>query len=177
MIPGSSAWLAIPGAHLAALHALTAKERLWQPDVPDVDTSVAAVIGAYGVYDWTRPTAHPGRRGLLEDRVVKKSSAAAPVFAEASPITHARADAPPFLLLHGHNDTVIPARQSRRLAERLRAVSKAPVVYAELPGAQHAFDVFASIRASACASAAEHFLDAVRANPQRLRRAAADADA
>ena len=41
---------------------------------------------------------------------------------------------------------------------RLREVSARPVVYAELPIAQHAFDVFGSARAAHAAIAVEQFL-------------------
>ncbi|MCZ9339378.1 alpha/beta hydrolase, partial [Streptomyces sp. TRM76130] len=34
----------------------------------------------------------------------------------ASPVSHAGPDAPPFLLLHGADDCLVPARQSVRLA-------------------------------------------------------------
>lgn len=55
-------------------------------------------------------------------------------------------DAPPFLIVHGSLDTLVPRHDARAFAERLRAVSHRPVVYAELPGAQHSFDVFRSVR-------------------------------
>jgi hypothetical protein len=44
----------------------------------------------------------------------------------------------------------------------LRAVSTNPVVYAELPGAQHAFEVFDSPRTLFTAGAVHRFLEAVR---------------
>jgi acetyl esterase/lipase len=37
--------------------------------------------------------------------------------------------------------------EARLFADRLRSVSRNPVVYAELPGAQHAWDIFCSVRA------------------------------
>jgi acetyl esterase/lipase len=40
----------------------------------------------------------------------------------ASPVTHVRGDAPPFLLLHGDADVLVPAQQSRRLRDALQAV-------------------------------------------------------
>jgi acetyl esterase/lipase len=55
----------------------------------------------------------------------------------------------------------VPVTEARRFVERLRAVSKAPVVYAELPGAQHAFDVFPSIRSAHVTRATERFADHV----------------
>lgn len=66
--------------------------------------------------------------------------------APSSPQDCATPDAPPFLIVHGVNDTLVLRRDARAFAERLRAVSEQPVVYAELPGAQHNFDNFSSPR-------------------------------
>ena len=79
-------------------------------------------------------------------------------FRIASPITHVSDDAPPFFVLHGDNDSLIPVEQARSFVARLREVSRQPVVYAELPCAQHAFDIFGSARAAHAAVAVEQFL-------------------
>jgi hypothetical protein len=44
------------------------------------------------------------------------------------------------------SDTDVPVQGARLLAEQLRSRSTEPVVYAELPGGQHSFDLFQSIR-------------------------------
>ena len=51
------------------------------------------------------------------------------------------ADAPPFLVIHGDRDTLVPVADARRFVAELRAVSESPVLYAELAGAEHAFDI------------------------------------
>jgi acetyl esterase/lipase len=56
----------------------------------------------------------------------------------ASPVTHVRGDAPPFLLQHGEDDTWVPHDQSVRLAAALRAVG-APVELESVRGADHFF--------------------------------------
>jgi acetyl esterase/lipase len=48
--------------------------------------------------------------------------------------------------------------QARLFVARLREVSGATVVYAELPGAQHAFDVFPSIRSAHVVRGIERYL-------------------
>ncbi len=45
------------------------------------------------------------------------------------------------------DDSLIPVGEAGEFVEELRAVSKSPVAYAELPNAQHAFDIFGSPRA------------------------------
>jgi acetyl esterase/lipase len=158
------------GGHLSALHALTAQDRLWQPGFEDVDTTVVAAVPFYGVYDWTNRDGNPDDDviPMLEKEVVKTSfTEHREVFDEASPMSHVRADAPPFFALHGTNDTLVPVAQARAFVRRLRAVSNEPVAYAEFPGAQHAFDIFSSIRANASAAAVARFLGVVYGDHQR----------
>ena len=167
------------GGHLTALHALTAPDRRFQPGFEDIDTTVAAAVPFYGVYDWTNRdgTGDDDLIPLLEKQVVKaRIDEQRAVFDEASPMTHIRADAPPFFALHGTNDTLVPVKQARSFVRRLREVSRQPVAYAEFPGAQHAFDVFASPRANACAEAVERFLGVVYGDYRRRRAATAGTD-
>jgi acetyl esterase/lipase len=73
------------------------------------------------------------------------------------------AAAPPFLVLYGGNDTLVPVAVARTFVCARRSVSQAPVGYIELPLAQHAFDVLASLRCQATTGGVAAFLDAVRA--------------
>jgi len=68
-------------------------------------------------------------------------------FEKASPWFRVNPDAPPFLVIHGAHDTLALVEEARGFVERLRDVSREPVIYIELPGTQHAFDHFLSIRA------------------------------
>lgn len=69
----------------------------------------------------------------------------------------------PFFVLHGRNDSLVPVQQARGFVDQLRQVSKQPVVYAELPFTQHAFDLLGSARAAHTAIAVEQFLAEVYA--------------
>lgn len=154
------------GGHLTALHALTAPDRRWQPGFEEIDTTVAAAVPFYGVYDWTN-RADAGLLRLLEGRVIKQTLAEAPeVFRAASPLFAIRPDAPPFLVLHGTNDSLVSVETARRFVRDLRATSTSPVAYAEFPGAQHGFDAFSSRRAQASAEAIERFLGVLYADHQ-----------
>jgi acetyl esterase/lipase len=149
------------GGHLSALAALTPNDPRFQPGFEDADTRVQAAIPFYGVYDLTGADArnHPNLVPLLEKSVIKQTLADGPAtFRAASPLAYVSADAPPFFVLHGRNDTFLPVEQARVFVTRLREVSARPVVYAELPIAQHAFDVFGSARAAHAAIAVEQFL-------------------
>ncbi|WP_017936368.1 alpha/beta hydrolase [Nocardioides sp. Iso805N] len=135
------------GGHLAALAALTA------------DPPVAACVPFYGVYDLAGddPYAVYVRRFLT--RRVFADGATIEDFREASPIEHITPDAPDFFVIHGDSDTMVSVRQARAFVERLREVSRAGVTYAELPGAQHAFEIFGSIRAHAAIGAVQQWLE------------------
>ena len=67
-------------------------------------------------------------------------------------------------MLHGQNDSLIPVDEAREFVAAIREVSQSPVLYAELPGAQHAFDIFSSPRAHHSAEAVGEFLSWVYAS-------------
>jgi len=157
------------GGHLTALMGLTANDSRLQPGFESVDTTAAACVPFYGVYDFT------DRHGLkgsgdemvqwLEKTVMPCSPEQDPALWDfASPIAQVRADAPPFFALHGTHDSLASVDEARLFIERLRAVSKQPVVYAELPGAQHAWELFRSVRAMHSVHAVTRFLEWVHAN-------------
>lgn len=133
-VAGSSA-----GGHMAALAALTQNDPAFQPGFEDADTSVTGAIclnAWYGPYYGQEP--------------------------ESSPHSHISADAPPFFLAHGDKDTLVPVADARDFARQLRQTSAAPVVYAELKGGHHAFDLFHSLRFEAVIDAIEAFTGWVR---------------
>src|SRR5690606_15733844 len=81
------------------------------------------------------------------------------IWDRASPISHIHADAPPFFVIHGTHDSLAPVESARAFVAALRAVSRQPVLYAELPGAQHAFDVLHSLRTGHTINAVHRFLE------------------
>lgn len=153
------------GGHLAAMVALTADDPSYQPGFEDADTSVQAAVPFYGPYDLANvleTKAGGNRLDYFLARTVFKTKDRS-VFESATPLLHTRADAPPFFVIHGARDSLAPVEEARELVARLREVSKEPVVYAELPGAQHAFDVFHSIRSAHVIRGVERFLRWVHA--------------
>lgn len=138
------------GGQLAAMAALTAGVERFQPGFEGADTTVQAAVPLYGIYDLTdRAHRHaPGfRDALLGPLVIKARFADEPQkFDDASPITHVNAGAPPFFVIHGDHDTMAPLEDAREFVAALRRVSQQPVLFAEIAGGQHAFDVFVSPR-------------------------------
>ncbi|MCW2607536.1 MAG: esterase/lipase, partial [Frankiales bacterium] len=154
------------GGHLASLAGL------------DPESRVGAVVSLYGRYDWQgRETRERARfMDFLEQVVVQQSQEVVPeVFRDASPLAQVQPGAPPFLVVHGSADTVIPVAQARAFVDALRAVSTSPVLYAELPGAQHAFDLVGSRRTAHTLAAVELFLRATHSAWQQDAGAAAPA--
>jgi acetyl esterase/lipase len=166
---GDPSFLAITGGsaggHLSALAALTPGLAAFQPGFEAADTRVAAAVPFYGVYDFTGRERASGRAlgAFLERRVMKTAlDGDRAGWEQASPVWQVGRDAPPFFVLHGTNDTLVPVEQARAFAATLRDVSRQPVVYAELPRAQHAFDVLPSVRTHHTVHAVERFLAVVR---------------
>ena len=157
VITGGSA-----GGHLAALAAFTANEPEYQPGFEAVDTSVAACVPFYGAYDLTGRfggVGADGMGGLAERMVVKRRLADDPAaFSAASPLDRVHAGAPPFMVVHGTHDSLVPIAEARAFAARLREVSACPTVFLELPGAQHAFEIFATVRSDAVVLGVHRFL-------------------
>jgi len=155
------------GGHLASLLALTANDPQFQPGFEDVDTSVAACVPFYGVYDFLDRHGVRGNAAMLPflERVVMKCSPQEHPerWDRASPIANVHAGAPPFFVIHGTHDALAYVEEARHFVEALRAASRNPVVYAELPGAQHAFDTFHSRRSAHAVDAVAYFLESVRA--------------
>jgi acetyl esterase/lipase len=150
------------GGHLCSLAALTANDPEYQPGFEDVDTSVRGCVAFYGVYDFTDRHGHyrnPGLAKLLERWVMKdKLAVARDAYEKASPMSRVHAGAPPFFILHGDRDTLVPVEEARRFSEALRGALDVPVVYAEIPGAQHAFELFPSLRSTFAVHGVERFL-------------------
>ena len=155
------------GGHLCALAALTPNDPQWQPGFEDADTSVVAAVPIYGRYDWftTKGSGRAEFIALLQKFVVKKRFAEhKQVYVDASPIKRLRPDAPPFFILHGQDDSIIPVPEGREFAEAMRDMSTSVVAYAEIPHAQHAFDFYyGSPRGHYTAQAVEEFLSWVHA--------------
>ena len=153
------------GGHLTALAALTANDPDLQPGFEDSDTSVAAAVPFYGVFDLTDANGfyYPQLRSYVFEQLVFKQpyAEAEDLYRAASPTFRVHEDAPPFLVIHGERDTLVPVEDARHFAETLKAVSREPVRYVELPGAEHAFDIWPSERTARIAEGIGRFLTAV----------------
>ena len=88
----------------------------------------------------------------------ERLASAREAFEKASPLSRVHPDAPPFFVLHGTHDTLVPVEEARRFCAAFRYAARAPLVYAEIPGAQHAFEIFPSVRCALVIGGVERFL-------------------
>ena len=155
------------GGHLTAMMALTAGDPEYQPGFESVDTSVQGAVPFYGPMDFNAEFAQYRKSGqdFLEATILKKQRSADPeAFNRASPLHRIHEQAPPFFVIHGDSDSLVPVEGARVFVDELKRVSKSPVAYAEIPGAQHAFDMFPSVRSEHVKHGVERFLAWLYAN-------------
>jgi acetyl esterase/lipase len=151
------------GGHLASLAALTPNDPQLQPGFEDADTTVQAVAPYYGVYDFTDfENMHELMLPFLEQFVLKTRYSENPErFRSASPVAYTHGQAPPFFVLHGEKDELVPSGQARAFCASLRDAGAATVAYAELANAHHAFDITPTVRSRLAADAVADFLGVV----------------
>jgi acetyl esterase/lipase len=138
-----AAWGESAGGHLAELLGLTMDDPALEGGigVTGPPSRVCAVVAWYAPSDLPAMAADTGTDPMDPDtreaRLLGAPPPAVPdAAAQASPVTHVSAGAPPFLLLHGSADRLVPCVQSERLHSALREAG----VHAELvlyPGAHH----------------------------------------
>lgn len=131
------------GGTLASLAGLTAdRKEFEQGDNLHVDSSVRAVVDFYGLVDFSVNALNVSegipswtiQEFLGEDYPEETAR-------KASAVTYVSETAPPFLILHGTKDQVVPIRQSEALEETLKKHNIYHEVYL-LEGAGHGTDEF-----------------------------------
>ncbi|MEI2706312.1 MAG: alpha/beta hydrolase [Ilumatobacteraceae bacterium] len=175
---GNPQWVAVAGGsaggHLAAVLATTPNEPSLQPGAEDVDTRVAACVPLYGAFDFTDRWGIRGKTsmvGFLEKMVMSSKLAAdRPTWELISPAHRGGPDTPPFFVVHGAIDVLLYREETRAFVDYLRGTGAPTVLYAELPHAQHAFDMIKSVRTFATVDAILGLLGPRPRHPGATRR-------
>lgn len=138
-----AAWGESAGGHLAALIGVTQGDPDFEGEtgVAGFPSSVSCVVAWYPPSDLAAlpldagedPTDPTTREALM---LGSPPGAVPELTAQASPVTHVSAKTPPFLLLHGGIDTMVPVIQSRRFATLLES-SGVDVELEIYEGAEH----------------------------------------
>ena len=156
------------GGQLSALMALTANQEQFQSNDGDSytasqdgavkqDSRVQGAICFYGVMDFCNlyGTSHNQDAAKMWAEQVIDADLTDPAnlskFQSASPLAQAIGhkdpqSIPDCLLVHGDCDSLVALKESQLLAEKIRQVSDKQVICANVPGAQHAYNVFRSVR-------------------------------
>jgi acetyl esterase/lipase len=125
------------GGHLVSLLGASDKEVGWDSgENSDQSSRVQAVVDMFGPSDLKVMQAGSSRRyGLL---IFNASSLDDPLLQTYSPVTYITPDDPPFLILHGDRDEVVPLEQSQILYDKLEAAG-VPVELVVVKNAGHGF--------------------------------------
>jgi acetyl esterase/lipase len=158
------------GGHLCSLAALTPNDPRFQPGFEDVDTTIDGCVPFYGVFDFLdRADDRPlGKMGdVIGPMVFKCTPEENPELWDCvSPVTRIHSEAPPFFVIQGSHDSLVFAEEAVTFVSALREKSVQPVLYVELNGAQHAFEIFHSPRTAHAVHGVTGFLEKVYADHQ-----------
>ncbi|MCY1672090.1 alpha/beta hydrolase [Novosphingobium sp. SL115] len=126
------------GGHLAAMAGLACRETALDPASAQ-DHCVQAVASWYGIFDMaTLP--RKGIAGSAEQRLMgcKEGGCADETLRAASPLTYLDPKDPPFLLIHGIDDKVVPVGQTQQAEAAFKAAG-VPVEAIYYPATDHSF--------------------------------------
>jgi acetyl esterase/lipase len=121
------------GGHLVALAGLAGEGAGWDAGAySDQSSAVQAVVPMSAPTDLAGPA--PSDVQALIANVFGEGQ-----LASASPVQYARADAPPFLIVHGDADDIVPVEQAELLYEALKKAG-APVEKLIMMNGGHGFE-------------------------------------
>jgi len=132
------AWGGSAGGHLVALLGVTDAKAGFDGSGGYLDQSsrVQAVVDMFGPADLTKLSA--GATPRLLQIIFGPTDRNDEIFKRASPVTYVSIDDPPFLILHGELDELVPANQSQILHEKLKATG-VPSALVLVKNAGHGF--------------------------------------
>jgi acetyl esterase/lipase len=140
-----AAWGESAGGHLAAMLGTAGHERSFEVgEHLEYSSRVQAVVDFFGPTDFLQMDAHRPPAGMVHDAPDSPESelVGGPIqahpteVARANPVTYVRSDAPPFLIIHGDQDPLVPYHQSTLLVAALEAAN-VPVTFYTVAGGGH----------------------------------------
>ncbi|MEZ4730784.1 MAG: alpha/beta hydrolase [Caldilineaceae bacterium] len=140
-----AAWGPSAGGHLVAMLGTTGHVSEFEVGAHrDVSSRVQCVVDYFGPIDFLQMDAQRSPNGMIHDTPDSPESelVGGPIqehpekVARANPITYVTADVPPFLIVHGDCDPLVPYGQSLLLVEALQKVG-ADVTFYTVRGGGH----------------------------------------
>lgn len=168
-----AAWGASAGGNLAAMLGTSDGVRVLEGSGGNAQqaSNVHAVVDFYGPTDFLQMDAHTPDGTMNHDAPDSPESEyiGAPIqeskaqVARANPISYVKAGAPPFLILHGDADLLVPVHQSELLYLALRSAG-VDVTFHKIAGAGHGGAAFRSplVHAMVLAFLNEHLAELKR---------------
>jgi len=132
-------WGASAGGHLVALLGTADNCDAWEPlgECRDQSAKVQCVLDWFGPADFTLFGELATRPGSSIGQLLGETNGDLPAkLKSASPVTYITADDPPFLIMHGDQDPLVPLKQSERLCELLKE-KQVEAELVTLAGARH----------------------------------------
>jgi acetyl esterase/lipase len=135
-------WGTSASGHLASLLGLTTNHPLLEgtSGSPDYSSKVQAIMTICAPSDFLAPGGELINDAPLPHPVTQLFGGTIhgheDMMRLASPLTHVRSDAPPFLIVHGTNDETVPFEQGQRLYETLLAAG-VNATFVPIPGGYH----------------------------------------
>lgn len=130
-------WGGSAGGHLTALTALTCQDTSLDPAAAK-DGCVQAAVTWYGVFDFAGMNATPDGNAAGSKLLGCAGACLPETNRLVSPVAYVDAKDPPFLLIHGTEDAVVPVGQSR-LGEAALRKAGVPVETIYIEGVDHSF--------------------------------------
>ena len=138
-------WGASAGGHLVAMLGTTGETDEFEVgENLHLSSRVSAVVDYFGPTDFCQMDAHRLLDGMVHDTADSPESelVGGPIqknkdlVARANPITYVTPSAPPFLIVHGEQDPLVPHHQSQLLEQALKQAG-VPVQFYTVKGGGH----------------------------------------
>jgi acetyl esterase/lipase len=116
-------WGASAGGHLVALLGTTGDDAEFDSDADankGVSSKVEAVLDFFGPTDLAKLSPPAAKNNSITALLGGSTGEKKDLAARANPITHVSKSGPPFLIVQGDADPLVPASQSEMLAEALK---------------------------------------------------------
>ena len=150
------------GGHLAALMALTPNQPEFQPGFEQDDTRIQGCIPVYGVFDFSTPfskkTPYPAKAKVLKMVCGGSPETEPECYQQITPANWVSNKTPPFLLLQGETDALIPVEETQAFWHALQSKNRRHSALLTLPLIEHAFDIYPTLTAQSIVPVIEKYL-------------------
>ena len=150
------------GGHLASLMALTPNRPEFQPGFEKAETSIQGCVPIYGVFNFSEPfnekTPYPAKARVLKLVCGGTPDTQPDCYQQITPANWISKQTPPFLLIQGETDALIPVEETKTFWHALQSKNVPLSAFLRLPLVEHAFDIFPTLTAQCIVPTIERYL-------------------